>query len=149
MGMGMEEPPAPSPTASSGEQPSTAPKLAMVLRSLIGAADEKKLPLYLHFDKPNPNTKKTDAMNIDLNQAMRNAGGENFDYGMFKAAYDTDPRVKTMVANFSQDGIEAKTEVELKDKDTSGEEAASDADPNGVEQLAKQATDMSNLGPDL
>ena len=145
--MGMEAPP--SPAASGGEQPSTAPKLAMVLRSLIGAADEKKLPLYLHFDKPTPDTKKTDAMNIDLNQAMRNAGGENFDYGMFKAAYDTDPRVKTMVANFSQDGSEAKTEVELKDKDTSGEEAASDADPNGVEQLAKQATDMSNLGPDL
>ena len=149
MDMGMEEPPPAPDPAAGAEQASTAPKLAMVLRSLIGAADEKKLPLFLHFDKPNPNTKKTDAMNIDLNQAMRNAGGENFDYGMFKAAYDTDPRVKTMVANFSQDGIEAKTEVELQDKDTSGEEAAAAEDPNGVEQLAKQATDVSNLGPDM
>jgi len=140
---GEAPPPAPAPTAPK----STAPKLAMVLRSLIGAADAKNTGLYLHFDTPTDETKKKGAMNIDLNKAMRNAGGESFDYGAFKASYDTDPRVKTMVANFNQDGIEAKTKATVDDK--GGEQAAAAADPGGVEALAKQATDVNNLGPDV
>ena len=31
---------------------------------------------------------------LDINKLMQNIGGEQFDYGTFKAAYDTDPRVK-------------------------------------------------------
>ena len=76
---------------------------------------------------------------------MANVGGESFDYGTFTAAYETDPRVKTMVANFSKDGIEAKTANLTKD---SGEEAANQND-NDVEKLAKAATDIDNLGNDL
>lgn len=146
MGMDGEAPP-PPPSPDAGKQPSTAPKLAMVLRSLIGAADEKNTGLYLHFNKITDENKKEGAMNIDLNKAMRNAGGENFDYGAFKASYDTDPRIKTMVANFDQHGIEGKTAKTIDDK--GGEEAATDADPNGVEQLAKQATDIGSLGSNV
>ena len=40
---------------------------------------------------------------------MQNVGAEQFDYGTFKASYDTDPRVKTMTHNFNNKGIELKT----------------------------------------
>ena len=72
---------------------------------------------------------------------MQNVGGEQFDYGTFKAAYDTDPRVKTMVANFSEKGIEPKTSEKI-DSDTPQQ----DADSNKVAQMAQSAT---NLGDNL
>ena len=72
---------------------------------------------------------------------MQNVGGEQFDYGTFKAAYDTDPRVKTMVANFSEKGIEPKTKETIQ-SDTPQQDAEGDK----VAQMAKSAT---NLGDNL
>ena len=68
---------------------------------------------------------------------MQNIGGEQFDYGTFKAAYDTDPRVKTMVANFSEKGIETKTK-----KPSSSVPQADTAGTDKVGQMAKSATDV-------
>ena len=69
---------------------------------------------------------------------MQNVGGEQFDYGTFKAAYDTDPRVKTMVANFSEKGIEPKTK-----KPATGTPQADGAEGDTtVQQMAKSATDV-------
>jgi len=71
---------------------------------------------------------------------MQNVGGEQFDYGTFKAAYDTDERVKTMVADFNEIGVTPKTAKEP--------EATSkaDAEPGGdkVAAMAKSATDLGN-----
>ena len=66
---------------------------------------------------------------------MKHAGAEQFDYRAFKAAYDTDERIKKMVKNFNQDGITLKTDV---DADT----AAPQEDPGNtkVSQMAKRAT---------
>jgi hypothetical protein len=66
---------------------------------------------------------------------MKHAGAEQFDYRTFKAAYDTDERIKKMVKNFNQDGITLKTDV---DADT----AAPQEDPGNtkVSQMAKRAT---------
>ena len=61
-----------------------------------------------------------------------------FDYGTFKAAYDTDPRVKTMVANFSEKGIEPKT----KKPATGNNQADTDKGDKTVSQMAKSATDI-------
>jgi hypothetical protein len=71
----------------------------------------------------------------ELNKLMKHAGSEQFDYRTFKAAYDTDERVKNMVKNFNQDGITLKTDV---DADT----AAPQEDPGNkkVSQMAKRAT---------
>lgn len=74
---------------------------------------------------------------------MQNVGGEQFDYGTFKAAYDTDPRVKTMVKNFNQKGIEPKTATE--DPNESPQADTQDSD-NAVSTMAKRATDV---GADL
>ena len=69
---------------------------------------------------------------------MQNVGGEQFDYGTFKAAYDTDPRVKTMVKNFSEKGIELKT------KKAATDTPQADGQPGDttVAQMAKSATDV-------
>ena len=72
---------------------------------------------------------------------MQNVGAEQFDYGTFKAAYDTDPRVKTMIKNFDQVGIEPKTAKELE----AGDDPSSNGDGDTVSQMAKRATDLSDL----
>ena len=116
--------------------------LVQVLRSLISQADEEKTALYLTFG---PSKEEKEGYKVvDLNDYMANAGGEAFDYGTFTAAYETDPRVKTMVANFDKKGVEAKTEKKTKD---SGEDAqAQDAGGDDVSDLAQQATDIQSLG---
>ena len=112
-----------------------------MLRSLISQADEERTSLYLTFG---PGKDKEGYKTVDLNDYMENAGGEAFDYGTFTAAYETDPRVKTMVANFDKDGIEAKTEK--KTKDAGADAAAQDQGGEDVEDLAQQATDIQSLG---
>jgi len=122
------------------EEPTTlAPKLVQVLRTIIGQADQKGDKLFLHFNKPQPNDIRSDSKNIDLNKLMQNVGGEQFDYETFKAAYDTDARVKTMIANFSEKGIVPKTK-EQPDDTPQGDTT----DSNTVSNMAKSATDLGN-----
>lgn len=80
-------------------------------------------------------------MNLDLNKLMQNVGAEQFDYGTFKAAYDTDARVRTMVSNFSEKGIEPKTAKEPSDAPQGDTERGGDT----VSQMAKRATDLGDL----
>lgn len=106
-------------------------------------ADEQNKGLFLHFEKPTPKTAKKDMLNIDLNKAMVNAGGETFDYGTFTAAYETDPRVKTMVKNFSKDGVEVKTKNNVQDPGPEDSAVAADTGQSDVTQMAQQAVDIS------
>lgn len=73
---------------------------------------------------------------------MQNVGGEQFDYGTFKAAYDTDPRVKTMVANFNERGVTPVTKAEAPEDETTQSEPTS---RNTVNQMAKRAVDLNDL----
>jgi len=115
--------------------------LVQVLRTLISSADRKGTPVFLHFSGAKKEDMKQGAKNLDLNKIMQNVGGEQFDYGTFKAAYDTDPRVKTMVSNFSAEGIEPKTAEKI-DSDTPQQDTTGDK----VATMAKSAT---NLGDKL
>jgi len=115
--------------------------LVQVLRTIIASADRKGTPVFLHFSDSKKEDIKQGSKNLDLNKIMQNVGGEQFDYGTFKAAYDTDPRVKTMVANFSEKGIEPKTKETIQ-SDTPQQDAEGDK----VAQMAKSAT---NLGDNL
>tara|TARA_R110000796_G_scaffold105903_1_gene216231 strand:- start:394 stop:798 length:405 start_codon:yes stop_codon:yes gene_type:complete len=120
-------------------QVSASPKLVQVLRTVIGDADQRGISVFLHFNKPTANDIRSDAKNLDLNKLMQNVGSEQFDYGTFKAAYDTDPRLKAMVQNFSEKGIEPKTKKQATDTpqgDTSGS--------NTVAKMAKSATDIGD-----
>jgi|TARA_X000000950_G_scaffold6956_1_gene7609 hypothetical protein len=116
-------------------------KLVNILRTIIASADQKGTALYLHFKTPTKEMMKQGVKNLDLNKIMANVGGEQFDYGTFKAAYDTDPRVKTMVKNFSADGVEPKTQ-----KTIDNNVPQADASGDVVGQMAKSAT---NLGDKL
>ena len=125
------------------QEPTTlAPKLVQVLRTLISQADQRGEKLFLHFAEPKASELQDDAKNIDLNRLMANVGGEQFDCETFKAAYDTDNRVKTMIRNFSEKGIEPKTKEEPNDVP----QADSQDGGKSVSQMAKSAT---NLGDKL
>lgn len=66
---------------------------------------------------------------------MKNVGREQFDYRTFKAAYDSDPRLKSMIKNFNQDGVTLKTDT---DADTTAPQQ--DLGNTKVSQMAKRAT---------
>ena len=114
-------------------------KLVQVLRTLISAADRKNTSLFLHFQKPTKQNLNPDSQNLDLNKIMQNVGGEQFDFRTFKAAYDTDPRIKTMVKNFNAVGVEVKT-AKNNDKDQMQQDPAG----NDIEKMAKRATDLGD-----
>jgi hypothetical protein len=70
---------------------------------------------------------------------MQNVGAEQFDYGTFKAAYDTDERLKSLVQNFSEKGIEPATKEQSTDTPQ-----GDTADSNAVAKMAKSATDIGD-----
>jgi hypothetical protein len=93
----------------------------LVLRNRLADANLKKEPSEFSFD--------------ELNVLMKNTGREQFDYRSFKAAYDSDARIKTMVKNFNQDSITLKTDT---DADTTAPQQ--DLGNKAVSQMAKRAT---------
>lgn len=113
----------------------------MALRTIKNSADQKGRPVFLHFSNPSAEDIREGSLNLDLNRIMQNMGGEAFSYQSFKTAYDTDPRVKEMVKNFSESGIELKTQ-----EDANGAATTSADGSNKVSQMAKSAT---NLGDTL
>lgn len=106
---------------------------------MIATADQNNTSLFLHFSKPKKQDIKPDAKNLDLNKIMQNMGREQFDYGTFKAAYDTDPRIKTMVHDFNYTGVQPKT-TNLLDKPSSDKDVEGDK----VADMAKNATDLGD-----
>ena len=111
------------------DEVTASPKLVHVLRTIIGQADQKGEQLFLHFSQPKGE---------DLPYNLKN---KNFSkYDTFKAAYDTDARVKSMIANFSEKGIEPKT------KKTPSDTPQGDSQDGGktVSQMAKSATNLGN-----
>ena len=66
---------------------------------------------------------------------MKHAGSEQFDYRTFKAAYDSDERLKKMIKNFNQEGVTLKTDI---DADTTAPQQ--DLSNSKVSQMAKRAT---------
>ena len=115
-----------------------APKLIQVLRTLIAQADQRGTAVYLHFDNPKSEDIKPNAKNLNINKIMQNVGGEHFDYDTFVAAYETDERVKSMIKNYSEKGIDLKTQEEPSDVPQSD----SPTGGNAVNQMAKSATDL-------
>lgn len=118
-------------------------KLVQVLRTIIGDADQKGISVFLHFNKPQASDIRQGSKNLDLNKLMQNVGSEQFDYDTFVAAYETDPRVKTMVANFNKKGIVPKTATQ---DPTEAPQGDTQDGGNTVSSMAKRATDV---GADL
>lgn len=73
---------------------------------------------------------------------MQNIGRGQFTYEVFKAAYDSDPRLQELVSDFDDDRIE------LKDKETDDldvDNNTPDNDGKSVSQMAKSAVDLKDL----
>lgn len=111
----------------------------MALRTILASSKVKDKPVFLHFDTPKKENLKDGHINLDLNKIMQNIGSEQFAYGTFTVAFDEDPRIKEMVKNFNETGIELNSEdsVSVPDQPEGGD---------GVEKMAKRATDV---GADL
>ena len=70
---------------------------------------------------------------------MQNTGRNQFSYDVFKAAYDSDPRIQKIVKNFDQEKIELKTsEVD----DVQNLPGNPGAPGDEVAKMAKNATDL-------
>ena len=70
---------------------------------------------------------------------MQNTGRNQFNFDVFKAAYDSDPRIQYLVTNFDQEKIELRTS-ELDDVCGDAKTASDDAT---VSNMAKRATNLS------
>ncbi len=70
---------------------------------------------------------------------MTNAESSQFTFDTFKAAYDTDPRIKNIVVNFDQD------KIDLKNNAVDDLPAVGNAGGDKVGSMAKAATDLSDL----
>jgi hypothetical protein len=71
---------------------------------------------------------------------MQNMGKGNFTFDSFKAAYDSDPRLKTIVTNFDKDKIELKSS-ETDDLPAVNPKTGTDT----VNAMAKNAVDLQAM----
>ena len=77
-----------------------------------------------------------------LDKFMQNQGRGQFSYDVFKAAYDSDPKLQQLVTNFDQDKIEFKdSEVDDVEKIKGNPGRPSDT----VGKMAKNAVDLKDL----
>ena len=114
-----------------------------MLRTVIDAADQKDRSVFLHFERPTKSELVPDSMNIDLNKLMQNIGGEQFDYETFRAAFETDPRVKTMVSDYNAQGVTLKTKNA---PENLGQDDQFEPNPDSdVTKMAKNAVDLDTL----
>jgi hypothetical protein len=95
--------------------------LVLLLRNLISQADSQNQPSYLSWNA--------------VNSLMQNVGEEQFDYDSFKASYDSNPQVQSLVQRFDGDGIELKTKTK-NPKAPGGKDTGAD----NVSKMAKAAT---------
>ena len=79
---------------------------------------------------------------IKLDKFMQNQGAGNFDYEVFKAAYDADPRLQELVTNFDQDKIEFKSSEVDDVKNIKGNPGRPS---DTVGKMAKNAVDLKDL----
>lgn len=70
---------------------------------------------------------------------MQNIGKGQFNYDVFKAAYDADPKLQALVTNFDKNQIELKQD-ETDDVEGLPGNPGAPGDPVG--QMAKNATDV-------
>jgi hypothetical protein len=74
----------------------------------------------------------------ELGTVMQNLGNQQFNYESFKAEYDADPRLQTLVKNFDKNSIELNTGS----FDSSQDQNPKSPSPDRVSQMAKRAVDL-------
>lgn len=99
-------------------------KFMLVLKNFIGRAQSKKSPANLNW--------------ASLNSLLHKVGEEAMDYESFKAMYDSDPAIQSLVANFSADGIELNVPGVANPPDVAGGTAQQQSPQDQVAQKAAQ-----------
>lgn len=74
-----------------------------------------------------------------LDKYMQNMGRGQFTYEVFKAAYDSDPRLQNLVADFDEQ------KLKLKNDETDDLEEPNANGGDSVSQMAKSAVDLKDL----
>ena len=79
---------------------------------------------------------------IKLDKFMQNQGRGQFNYEVFKAAYDADPKLQQLVTNFDQERIEFKSSEVDDVKNLKGNPGRPS---DTVGKMAKNAVDLKDL----
>ena len=108
--------------------------LFQILKTVEGSANQKDMPVALHFDEITEPVQG--AVNLDINRIMTNAGSPQFSFDTFNNAYEQDARIKGLVKEFDKDKIILKTEEQLADP-------ADQSKPGDAEKTVK---DMAKKG---
>ena len=74
-----------------------------------------------------------------IDKYMQNQGQGQFTYDVFKAAYDSDPRLQELVKNFDDN------KIEFKSSETDDLPDNSNKDADSVSKMAKRAVDLKDL----
>ena len=85
------------------------------------------------------NDKKIQKISLNkLSQLLKKQGQSQFNYDVFKLAYDSDPKLQELVKNFDQEEITLKSLA----KDDLPAAQGGEGDSDTVNQMAKRATDL-------
>lgn len=122
------------------ESPLNNQRLIMALHTMQNSAEGKDKPVFAHFEAPSKGDLKPGHINVDLNAVAQNLGIPQFDYDVFKNAYDTDPQIAELVDDFNSQGLT----INKSSDETDLEPQQDRDDDNSVSQMAKQATDLSD-----
>ena len=74
-----------------------------------------------------------------LDRFMQNIGSQQFTYDVFKAAYDSDPRIQELVTNFN------KQMISLKDSEMDDIKRNRKKSKDDVSKMAKRATKVGDI----
>lgn len=105
--------------------------LEMVLRNLMGKANKQGSPLEFSYD--------------GLSNMMKNMGYGAIDYNAFDRIYQSNPSIKAIIQNYSEDGITVATD----EVDPEEQEKIEHPEGPSVDQMASSAakdftSDLSN-----
>ena len=75
-----------------------------------------------------------------LDRFMQNIGSQQFTYDVFKAAYDSDPRIQEIVTDFN------KETISLKDSEMDDITSNRNKSKDSVAKMAKRATKVGDIG---
>lgn len=74
-----------------------------------------------------------------LDRFMQNMGSQQFTYDVFKAAYDSDPRIQEIVTDFN------KEMISLKDSEMDDIKRKRTKSKDDVSKMAKRATKLGDI----
>lgn len=111
----------------------------MVLTTVLDHAERKRKPFFLHFHTPTKSDNVEDHINIDFNDLVLNAGGEEVTYDSFETIINQNPSIKNLVDDYNKTGV---TVNGRKRKPSSGTKPKQSDSKKIVSKMARRAVNL-------